>query len=129
MQNKVTLVAISVFILVVIVGGIVLSRVSTTSGPTNLEGFAQCLTDKGVKFFGAFWCPHCQAQKKLFGSAVSKLPYIECSTPDGNSQTQICKDNAIQSYPTWVFPDHSTTTGEVPLETIAERSSCTLPAP
>ncbi|MBU6501014.1 MAG: hypothetical protein KGJ89_02710 [Patescibacteria group bacterium] len=100
---------------------------SVKPGPTNLGPFASCLKDKGVAFYGAFWCPHCAAQKKLFGNAVDLLPYVECSNPD-ESQTQICIDKGIQSYPTWVFPDGSRNTGETSLQTLADKSGCTLPA-
>lgn len=95
--------------------------------PSNLGGFAQCLKDKGAIFYGAFWCPHCQNTKKLFGSAAEALPYIECSTPDGRGQLQVCKDAKIDSYPTWVFADASRLLGEVPLSQLAEKTSCTLP--
>jgi len=95
--------------------------------PGELDGFAQCLTDKGVKFYGAFWCPHCQAQKKIFGKSVSKLPYIECSTADGSGQLQVCKDEKIEGYPTWVFPDGERVVNEQSLATLAEKSQCVLP--
>lgn len=93
----------------------------------KLGPFTACLKDKGVIFYGAFWCPHCQNQKKLFGSAASGLPYIECSTPDGQSQLQVCKDQKIENYPTWVFADGSRLTGEVPLKNLSEKSGCELP--
>lgn len=99
------------------------------SGPGPLDTFTICLKDSGTIFYGAFWCPHCQVQKKLFGNSAKLLPYVECSTPDGKSQKQECKDKDIQSYPTWVFPDDSRMTGEVSLTTLAEKSSCILPAP
>ena len=106
-------------------GVIYLVKKPAAAGP--YDGFAQCLTDKGVKFYGAFWCPHCQAQKKLFGKSVKKLPYIECSKPDGKSQTQICIDNNIQQYPTWVFVDGTRSTGELSFAQLAEKSQCVLP--
>ena len=84
---------------------ILLQSPSVPAGPGKYDTFATCLKDKGANFYGAFWCPHCQAQKKLFGSSVKFLPYIECSTPDASSQTQICTDKKIESYPTWVFPN------------------------
>ena len=93
------------------------------SGP-NLA-LAQCLKDKGTVFYGAFWCPHCKKQKELFADAVPALPYVECSTPDGNDQTQICKDKGIHSYPTWKFADGGELTGEQQLATLAASSSCT----
>lgn len=95
--------------------------------PSKLDGFAQCLKDKGVVMYGAFWCPHCQRTKAMFGSSSKYLPYVECSTPDGKSQTQICKDKGIQSYPTWVFPDGETYSGEHTLGEIASSSACVLP--
>lgn len=96
--------------------------------PTPQETLAQCLKDNGVKFYGTFWCPHCQKQKQMFGRSASKLlPYIECSTPDGKGQLQICIDNKIEGYPTWEFTDGSRLTGEIPLSTLAEKSGCVAP--
>ena len=94
---------------------------------SKYDAFATCLKDKGVIFYGAFWCPHCQAQKALFGSATQFLPYHECSNPDGNSQNASCNDAKIESYPTWQFPDGTRLTGEQTFETLAQKSSCVLP--
>jgi thiol-disulfide isomerase/thioredoxin len=101
--------------------------------PGPLDTFAQCVNDSGAKFYGAFWCPHCQAQKAIFSKSKDLLPYIECSTPDGNGQNAVCKDKAITSYPTWEFASSTGTTtdffpGEKTLSEIAEKSKCTLPA-
>src|SRR3989338_2909001 len=101
--------------------------------PGKLDSFAQCLKDKGVVYYGAFWCPHCQATNKMFGKSKRLLPYVECSTPDGQGQTQICKDKGITGYPTWVFPPIGTATsttiltGERTLEELATASTCVLP--
>src|SRR5471030_2574861 len=81
------------------------SSPTVPAGPGKYDVFAQCLKDKGATFYGAFWCPHCQAQKKEFGSSVKLLPYVECSTPDASGQTQICIDKGITSYPTWILAD------------------------
>lgn len=91
------------------------------------DTFAQCIKASGATFYGAFWCPHCQNQKAMFGDAVKFLPYVECSTPDGAAQLQICKDASVTSYPTWVFKDGSRLTGEVPLATLAQKTGCPLP--
>jgi thiol-disulfide isomerase/thioredoxin len=91
------------------------------------DSFAECIKAGGATFYGAFWCPHCQNEKKLFGDAEKFLPYVECSTPDGTAQLQVCKDASIQSYPTWVFKDGSRQTGEVPLAQLAEKTGCALP--
>lgn len=95
--------------------------------PGALDDFAKCLGDKGVKFYGAFWCPHCQKEKSLFGSSAKYLPYTECSTPDGNNQLQVCNDAKVEGYPTWQFADGSRQTGEMTLQQLADKSGCALP--
>ena len=97
------------------------------NAPAPLDGFAQCLKDKRATFYGAFWCPHCQNQKKLFGKSESKLPYIECSTSNGKGQTQACIDKKIDGYPTWEFADGSRESGELSLAKLAEKTDCKLP--
>lgn len=96
----------------------------------KLDGFAQCIKDSGAKYYGAFWCPHCQKQGALFGSAKQYLPYIECSNPD-KSQTQVCKDAKIEGYPTWELKDGTRLPVEndagVSLKTLAEKTECVLP--
>lgn len=100
--------------------------------PGKYDAFATCLGDKGAIFYGAFWCPHCQEQKQEFGKSVGKLPYIECSTPDGQRQTQVCIDKGITSYPTWFFSTEGTTTMDrvervMTLEELSQKTSCPLP--
>ncbi len=95
--------------------------------PSPLDDFARCLKDKGATFYGAFWCPHCQAQKKLFGKSVKLLPYVECSTADGKGQLPICTEKKVDGYPTWEFLDGSRKSGEVSLVKLAEKTSCVLP--
>ena len=129
-MNNTTKVIIFVVIVIAIVIGMK-AVVSTADKPSKYEPLAQCLKDSGVKFFGAFWCPHCQNQEKEFQMSRQKLEsiglYKECSTPDGAGQTQICKDEKITGYPTWKFPDGSELSGEVALSTLAEKSGCKLP--
>lgn len=93
----------------------------------ELDSFASCLGEKGAVFYGAFWCPHCQNQKKMFGKSEKKLPYVECSTSDGRSQLPICIEKKIEGYPTWEFADGSRLSGEIKLETLAEKTGCILP--
>lgn len=115
-------------VIVVILGVVWLAnQPNKPLGPGPLDSFATCLKDKGVLFYGAFWCSHCKAQKALFGNSVSKLPYVECSTPDGGSQLQVCTDKNVTSYPTWVFPNGDRLTGEISLADLSQKSSCELP--
>lgn len=124
MKTKFFIIFIIAVILLVGALGFLMNR--NTYKPSKLDGFAQCLKQSGAEFYGAFWCPHCQAQKALFGSSKAYLPYIECSNPD-NTQTQICKDKKIEGYPTWIFKDGTILTGEQKLATLADKTQCSLP--
>ena len=102
----------------------------TIETPTlsDMEIFAQCITDSGATFFGADWCPHCTEQKEMFGElAAALLPYQECSSEENTSQTESCTLEGIEAYPTWEFSDGSRLTGSLPLETLAEETACVLP--
>lgn len=112
---------------IIILGGLVWLFASP-SGPGKYDEFAVCLEEKGAIFYGAFWCGHCRNQKAMFGKSANLLPYVECSTPDGRGQTQDCTDKGITGYPTWVFADGERMSGEIPLEKLAEKTGCTLPA-
>lgn len=114
--------AIILLLLLISVGGYFYNN---SSG--SLDNFSQCLKDKGATFYGAFWCPHCQNQKKLFGKSTGFLPYVECSTEDGKSQLQVCLDKKITTYPTWEFSDGSRKTGELSLKELSDKTNCPLP--
>ena|SRR3989344_3867021 len=90
------------------------------------DDFAKCIKDSGAIFYGAFWCPHCQNQKAMFGNSAQLLPYVECSLPSGSGQTSVCIANGIKGYPTWVFKDGSQLSGEIPLVTLSEKTGCAL---
>ncbi|MDQ3244946.1 MAG: hypothetical protein M3P22_01175 [bacterium] len=129
MNNQVKI-FVSVIVLLILgtIATVIFRSDPAVQGPGKLDQFAICLKDKGAVFYGAFWCPHCQDQKKLFGSSKSLLPYVECSTADGNAQTQICIDKNIKSYPTWEFADGSRPfSGEATLAQLAEKTGCVLP--
>jgi thiol-disulfide isomerase/thioredoxin len=107
---------VAIFILVGLIAFLTGTKTqqSALAAQYDLVGFAQCLKDQGATFYGAFWCPHCQATKRIFGpDAVKKLPYFECSTPDGQSQIPACTQAGVEGYPTWVFKDGSRIVGEL----------------
>lgn len=95
-------------------------------GSGKYDTLAQCITDSGTKFYGAFWCPHCADQKRVFGRSAKLLPYIECSNPD-RTQNQLCIDQKIEGYPTWEFPDGSRITEVFKPEKLAEITKCSTP--
>jgi glutaredoxin len=77
--------------------------IDTVSGIAETQ-LVEYLAANDVKFYGAYWCSHCQKQKSLFGAAAAaKLLYIECAADGQNSQRQLCKDKNIQMFPTWVI--------------------------
>jgi len=105
-------IAIGFFVAIVIAVGIGLIFFSQQNNkPGPLDTLAKCLSQKGVKMYGAWWCPHCQNQKKAFGSSWKYINYVECAIGQ-SGQTKECKDKKIEGYPTWIFPDGKRVTGE-----------------
>lgn len=126
-MNKGTIVIAGVAVAMVALIGYVAMNSESSSVPGKLDTFAQCLGEKGVTFYGAFWCPHCQEQKRDFGSSAKFLPYVECSLPDGRTRTPICIEKGIESYPTWDFADGTRVTGNMNLEELRDKTGCELP--
>lgn len=131
MKEKITAFAIKYKTPLLIAGAIILiwaiwyfsrSSSSATSDGSN-KSLAKCLKDKGAKFYGASWCPHCNSQKAAFGSDAPNLPYIECSD-SSHQQNKQCNDAKVTGYPTWVFADGSRLSGEVPLATLKTKAGC-----
>lgn len=112
---------------VLILAAVLISLFINSNKNSSLDSFVSCLKEKGTVVYGAFWCPHCQNQKKLFGSSEKLLPYIECSTPDGKEQVAACKDKNVTSYPTWEFSGGERITGELSLNQLSEKTQCPLP--
>ena len=118
----------SIGILIILIISVITALLISTKqvDPNQYDQFAQCLTDKGAKFYGTYWCPHCQSQKELFRDSISKIDYIECSLPDKAGQNKLCNDAGIKSYPTWEFADGSRVNGVLPLEELGQKTGCEL---
>ena len=58
-----------------------------------------------MKYYGAWWCPHCHHQAELFGAeAKAELPYVECEKPEEQPEaTAACRTADVRSYPTWIY--------------------------
>ena len=91
-----------------------------------LDTFTQCLTERGAKMYGAYWCPHCLDQKEMFGKNWNNINYIECSLPGKSGQTEVCNLAGITSYPTWEFSDGSRRNGVLQLEELGSITGCPL---
>ena len=93
------------------------------------DAFARCLGDRGVKMYGAWWCPHCTEQKDKFGASFEYAPYVECGVKgDPKGQNPVCKDAGIKHFPTWQFPPTGERVERVfTLEELSDRTGCSLP--
>jgi hypothetical protein len=94
---------------------------------SRLDAFAQCLTAKQAKMYGAYWCPHCADQEKMFESSFKYVPYVECGIQGSRAETPACKADGIKHYPTWVFADGQRHEGTLPLQTLSQMTGCGLP--
>ncbi|MBI4488034.1 MAG: hypothetical protein HY694_03025 [Deltaproteobacteria bacterium] len=75
-----------------------------TEEDPKVRALAEHLTKIKAKFYGAYWCPHCEEQKEMFGASAHRLPYIECSPQGSRSpQAAICRAAGIKTYPTWII--------------------------
>lgn len=68
-----------------------------------IEKLAKFMTEKGMVLFGAYWCPHCNDQKKLFGDAIKYIDYVECDEKGPNANPDECIAQGIEGYPTWIY--------------------------
>lgn len=95
---------------------------------STLQDFGSCLSREGAIFYGASWCPHCQAQRETLGAAMPRVRYVECSVNGERTSTRECERAGVQSYPTWVFADGSRASGEQSLASLAKKTGCELPS-
>lgn len=89
---------------------------------TRLDAFAKCTASKGLTMYGAVWCSHCAAQKKLFSDSFQYVNYVEC--PDN---IKLCTDKGVSGFPTWIDSAGKKYEGEQSLDTIALITGCELP--
>ncbi len=91
-----------------------------TTGPGRYNGFAQCLTEKGIVMYGTEWCSHCKAQKAMFGKSFEFVNYVDC-----DKDKSACVINGVRGYPTWKI-NEKLYPGEQKLERLAALSGCEL---
>lgn len=120
MKNK-HIILVLVFAIVLVATYIIF----TNYRDNKILSLASCLTEKKVVFYGAAWCTHCQDQKKLFGGALPKITYVECSAQETNPILQECIDKKISKYPTWLDESGKRLEGVMRLETLAREYNCT----
>ena len=122
-MKKILLVSLLLVVILLLVG----CSSERKGGETEAEAIAiaRCIKDKDTKFYGAFWCPKCADQKKLFGKSVeADIPYLECDPRGENPVTDLCLEINIEKYPTWIFADGSRDVGVISLQDLAAKSGC-----
>ncbi len=95
--------------------------------PGRLDAFAQCLTAKQAKMYGAYWCPHCDEQKEMFGSSFQYAPYVECGIKGSHALEPACTQTGIKRFPTWIFADGTRVEGKQELTFLSDKTGCVLP--
>lgn len=106
MQSKQGKFILFILGIVVLVGIIGFAASKVPAKPSKYTGLVDALKTNGVHMYGAFWCPHCAAQEAALEMTRPQLItagiYNECSNAD-KSQTPICVEKKVESYPTWIF--------------------------
>jgi glutaredoxin len=127
MKSKYKIILATVIVIVAGIAAIYWFGFAKNSGnkiidPKKIEALAKCLTQKGVAMYGAYWCPHCQRQKKLFGDSFKYVSYVECT-----KDIKKCQEKKIEGYPTWIFKNGERIKGEATFEELAKKTACKAP--
>src|SRR3989344_3095337 len=126
-MNRTTKLLIGIILVGVLIFAVPKIISNITSVPSEYDDFARCLKSSGATMYGAYWCPHCQDQKKLFGGSVKYINYVECDPRGDNANPGLCSSKGVEGYPTWEFLDGSFVSGKQTLEFLAIKSGCKLP--
>ena len=129
---------------ILLIAFLVIISACNSTPKQNYDKLANCLAEKNVKEYGAFWCPNCAQQKKMFGDSFQILEdknvYIECDprcvkNKDGKlpmacngieGQPQLCLDKKVEKYPDWEFSDGSRLVGVQELSVLADKAGCEI---
>lgn len=115
--------------LVFSVGAYMIQRTPSVKQVVDRTAVAQCLDEKGVKMYGAYWCYNCKKQKKWFGDAFEHITEIECDPRGENAQAELCVEKRIEGTPTWIWDQDGEEvkrlTGAAPIDELAEYFECT----
>ncbi len=114
-------------VILVLVAVFAIWGITSYAGPGKYDEFAKCLSEKGVKEYGAYWCPNCQTQKNMFGKSFKGVEYVECSpNGKGSPQAEVCNLAGVSGYPTWINNEGRQLVGVQQMNRLAEFSGCGL---
>ncbi len=97
-------------------------RITTVSSIEKIN-FAKFLKDNNIVMYSAYWCPHCNDQKQLFGKkAVEELIIVECAKDGKNNKYKLCQERGIEGFPSWEINDQIYS-GTMSLNKLAEMTN------
>ncbi|RMF92246.1 MAG: hypothetical protein D6734_12750 [Candidatus Schekmanbacteria bacterium] len=108
----------TIIILGIIIAIIMFLLTMPRAGP--YDSFADCISKSGAIMYGTDWCPHCKAQKKMFGNSFRKINYINCDVEKNK-----CLVQGISGYPTWDIGGKKYE-GTQPLEKLSVLTGCSI---
>jgi len=74
----------------------------TQTSSERAKRIAKRLNRLGTVMYGAYWCPHCNDQKRMFGKeALQNIRYVECASDGKDSAAKTGACAAVKGYPTW----------------------------
>lgn len=101
----------------------VLEETPVVVNDATLAGFTKCLSDKEIKIFTVYWCPECKEQLNLFKDEAQNVLVVECDPEGEDSNPELCAEENVRTYPTWVI-DGKQYTGMQSLAELSELSGC-----
>ncbi len=109
---------------------LILSSCTAKYGQEELDTFAKCTKESGLKMYSSFTCSVCARQKALFGSSFKYVEEIECNPRGENPQTELCLEKQIEKTPTWILEkdgiEVQRAEGFLDFEALSEISGCSL---
>jgi len=91
----------------------------------NAEKLVTHMEQTGVKMYGAFWCGHCEDQKKILGETVRNI-YVECDARGKKEQAELCIEKGIEGYPSFELVNGSLISGVHSVRELAEITGLSL---
>lgn len=120
-SKKIVIFAIIIVAVIALIFGY--SRL-TSSSPGKYDNFTKCLTEKNVTMYGSLECSHCQNQKKMFGSSIKYVNYVECGPLSGPINNE-CINAGVRAFPTWSI-DGKLYEGEKSIQELGSLTGCSV---
>lgn len=118
-NNKTAIVILGIAVVIVAMIGIYYYRTGNVPNG-QYDNFAKCLALKSAVMYGAYWCPHCQNEKKAFGSSFQYVKYVECGY-----DSSACVAKGVEAFPTW-FVGNQKYVGEQGIDGLSRISGCSI---